>query len=68
MLVETAFISNASDERKLVDPVHQQRIADAIRAGVRDFFADRPPPGTKLAALSASRRGGASGAQTLAER
>lgn len=68
MLVETAFISNATDERKLVDPAHQQRIADAIGAGVRDFFADRPPPGTRLAAIAASRRGGSSSAQTLAER
>ena len=68
MLVETAFISNASDERRLRDPGHQQRVAEAIRTGVRDFFIDKPPPGTKLAALAASRRGGASDAQTLAER
>jgi N-acetylmuramoyl-L-alanine amidase len=68
MLVETAFISNASDERRLRDPVHQQRVAEAIRTGVRDFFYDKPPPGTKLAALASSRRGGASSAQTLAER
>jgi N-acetylmuramoyl-L-alanine amidase len=68
MLVETAFISNASDERRLRDPVHQQRVAEAIRSGVRDFFYDKPPPGTRLAALASSRRGGASSAQTLAER
>lgn len=68
MLVETAFISNASDERRLRDPVHQQRVAEAIRSGVRDFFYDKPPPGTKLAALASKRRGGASSAQTLAER
>lgn len=68
MLVETAFISNASDERRLRDPSHQQRVAEAIRTGVREFFNDKPPPGTKLAALAASRRGGATSAQTLAER
>jgi N-acetylmuramoyl-L-alanine amidase len=68
MLVETAFISNAVDERKLRDAAHQQRIAEAIHAGVRDFFYDRPPPGTKLAALASARRGGAAPAQTLAER
>jgi len=68
MLVETAFISNAADERKLRDPAHQQRIADAIHAGVRDFLYDKPPPGTKLAALAASRRGGGVPAQALAER
>jgi N-acetylmuramoyl-L-alanine amidase len=68
MLVETAFISNAADERKLGDPGHQQRIAEAIHAGVRSFFHDRPPPGTKLAALAQARRGGAGSPQSLAER
>jgi N-acetylmuramoyl-L-alanine amidase len=68
MLVETAFISNAGDERKLRDPAYQQRVAEAIHAGVRDFFYDKPPPGTKLAAIVAARRGGATPTQTLAER
>jgi N-acetylmuramoyl-L-alanine amidase len=68
MLVETAFISNAGDERKLRDPAYQQRVAEAIHTGVRDFFYDKPPPGTKLAAIVAARRGGATPAQTLAER
>jgi N-acetylmuramoyl-L-alanine amidase len=68
MLVETAFISNAADERRLRDPAHQQRVAEAIHAGVRDFFHDRPPPGTKLAALASARRGGVVPAQALAER
>jgi len=68
MLVETAFISNATDERKLRDAAHQQRMAEAIHAGVRDFFYEKPPPGTKLAALVAARRGGGGATQTLAER
>ena len=68
MLVETAFISNAGDERRLRDPAYQQRVAEAIHVGVRDFFYDKPPPGTKLAAIVAARRGGATPAQTLAER
>ena len=58
MLVETAFISNAADERRLRDADFQQRVAEAIHAGVRDFFYDKPPPGTKLAAIVAARRGG----------
>jgi N-acetylmuramoyl-L-alanine amidase len=68
MLVETAFISNAADERRLRDAAYQQRVAAAIHAGVRGFFYDRPPPGTKLAAIVAARRGGATPGQTLAER
>jgi len=68
MLVETAFISNAADERRLRDGEFQQRVAEAIHAGVRDYFYDKPPPGTKLAAIVAARRSGAIPNQTLAER
>jgi N-acetylmuramoyl-L-alanine amidase len=68
MLVETAFISNVTDERRLSDSAHQQRIARAIHAGVRDYFYEKPPPGTKIAALAAVRRGGGTATQTLAER
>jgi N-acetylmuramoyl-L-alanine amidase len=68
MLVETAFISNADDERRLRDAGQQQRLAEAIRDGVKNYFYDRPPPGTKVAALSAAQRGGGGAAQTLAER
>ena len=56
MLVETAFISNATDERRLRDPDHQQLLAEAIRKGVRNYFYDKPPPGTRIAALAAVRR------------
>ncbi len=68
MLVETAFISNVTDERRLRDADHQQRVAEAIHAGVRDYFYDKPPPGTRLAAIVAARRGGSVPGQTLAER
>jgi N-acetylmuramoyl-L-alanine amidase len=56
VLVETAFISNAADERRLKDPVHQHKIAEAIHAGVRSYFYARPPPGTLVAALVAAQR------------
>jgi N-acetylmuramoyl-L-alanine amidase len=69
MLVETAFISNAGDERRLRDPEHQKRIAAAIRQGVRNYWYDNPPPGSKLAAIVAARRGGSvATASTVAER
>jgi N-acetylmuramoyl-L-alanine amidase len=67
MLVETGFISNAGDERRLRDGSHQQKIAEAIHAGIRGYWYDNPPPGTRLAALAAARRGGsASAPQTVA--
>ncbi len=49
ILVETAFISNPDEERKLRDPRHQKRLARAILRGIRRYFADHPPPGTWLA-------------------
>jgi N-acetylmuramoyl-L-alanine amidase len=69
MLVETAFISNPDDERRLRDADHQQRIAEAIRGGVRNYWYENPPPGTRVAALVAARRGGtADPAETVAGR
>lgn len=49
MLVETAFLSNADEERKLRNPAYQQLIAEAILRGVRGYFQKSPPPGTQLA-------------------
>ena len=68
MLVETAFISNATDERRLRDPDEQDKLAAAIRDGVKRYFYDRPPPGTKVAAMARQQGGGGGSAQTLAER
>jgi len=53
MLVETAFLSNAADERALRDPAHQQRLAGAIHRGVKRYFYDFPLPGTRVATLAA---------------
>jgi N-acetylmuramoyl-L-alanine amidase len=49
MLVETAFISNPEEEKKLRDPKHQERIARAVLTGIRTYFHNSPPPGTWLA-------------------
>jgi N-acetylmuramoyl-L-alanine amidase len=56
MLVETAFISNPKEEAKLNDAAYQQRLADAILAGVRTYFYDNPPPGTQVAQRVAQLR------------
>ena len=39
ILVETAFISNYEEEKKLVSPAFQQQMAEAIMSGVRQYFA-----------------------------
>jgi N-acetylmuramoyl-L-alanine amidase len=49
ILVETAFISNPDEERKLRDPNHQYALARSIMDGVRAYFRQNPPPGTLLA-------------------
>ena len=50
MLVETAFISNPDEERRLSDPSQQAAIARAVFGGINSYFVRTPPPGTMLAA------------------
>ncbi|WP_051247231.1 N-acetylmuramoyl-L-alanine amidase [Thermomonas fusca] len=50
MLVETAFISNPDEEKRLADPTFQRTLASAILDGVDRYFSRQPPPGTLYAA------------------
>lgn len=43
ILVETAFISNPDEERRLRDPRYQARLAEAIHAGIVKYFRRHPP-------------------------
>lgn len=56
ILIETAFISNPAEERKLRSKKHQQRIAAAILKGVRNYFHANPPPGSLLALQDTKHR------------
>jgi N-acetylmuramoyl-L-alanine amidase len=49
MLVETAYISNPAEELRLRNPRQQANLADAIFAGVRNYFEQNPPAGTRFA-------------------
>ncbi|MBA6411625.1 N-acetylmuramoyl-L-alanine amidase [Parahaliea sp. F7430] len=49
ILIETGFISNPNDASRLNTRSYQQRMAQAIHAGIRDWFAAHPPAGTLLA-------------------
>jgi N-acetylmuramoyl-L-alanine amidase len=60
MLVETAFISNREDERKLSLPAHRAKLANAIFAGIEQYFQGNAPDGTRLAA---TRRNAGTGTQ-----
>jgi N-acetylmuramoyl-L-alanine amidase len=51
-LIETAFISNPEEERRLNDDAYQDKLAEAIVRGVRQYFIKHPPgPKARLAAL-----------------
>lgn len=52
ILVETAFISNPSEEENLLNTDYQTKMAGAIFGGVRDYFKSNTPiVDTKVAAL-----------------
>lgn len=51
ILVETGFISNPNEARKLSTTSHQQALARSITTGVKQFFQQNPPPGTYVAWL-----------------
>src|SRR6185437_13187504 len=53
MLVETAYISNPQEERRLHSQPYQAKLAAAIHQGVRDYFYANPPAGTRVAQLAA---------------
>ena len=43
ILVETAFISNPDEERKLKDNAYQEKLANAIFSGIKRYLAQNPP-------------------------
>ncbi|HET7763504.1 MAG TPA: N-acetylmuramoyl-L-alanine amidase [Burkholderiales bacterium] len=43
ILVETAFISNPDEERRLTDEAYQEKIARAILRGIKSYIAKNPP-------------------------
>ena len=49
ILVESGFLTNPTEEKKLRDADHQRRLASAILAGIRSYFYTNPPPDTQIA-------------------
>ena len=49
MLIETDYISDPAEERKLRNPARQLKIADAVFRGIRGYFRQHPPAGTLFA-------------------
>lgn len=62
ILVETAFISNPEEERKLRSEAYQQKVAEAIFKGIRRYFAQNPPLARERLVLNQRPGGEATGA------
>ncbi|HEX6363777.1 MAG TPA: N-acetylmuramoyl-L-alanine amidase, partial [Albitalea sp.] len=43
ILVETAFISNPEEEKRLKDGEYQEKMAGAILGGIKRYLAQNPP-------------------------
>jgi N-acetylmuramoyl-L-alanine amidase len=43
ILVETAFISNPDEERRLNDEAYQQKLAGAMLEGIKGYLGKQPP-------------------------
>ena len=64
ILIETGFLTNASDAKRLSDPHHQGKVAEAILDGIVRYFDRNPPAGTWFAA---ARRHTIARGETLSE-
>ena len=64
ILIETGFLTNPSDAKRLSDKAHQDKVARGILAGIIRYFDSNPPRGT---AFAASRRHTIARGETLSE-
>lgn len=55
ILVETGFISNPREEKNLASAAYQARLCQAIFQGVKRYFEDYPPHGSKMEAEATQR-------------
>lgn len=49
VLIETAYLSNPSEEAALKSADHQAKLARALSNGIVEYFYENPPPGSYLA-------------------
>lgn len=49
ILIETGFISNPDEAKRLADAAYRRKLAQSIHRGVVDWFSAHPPPGSLLA-------------------
>ena len=64
VLIETGFLTNPSDAKRLSNSKHQKKVARAILDGILRYFDRNPPPGTTFAS---ARRHTIARGETLSE-
>ncbi len=67
ILIETAYISNPSEEKRLKTSEYQGRLAKSILKGLKDYFYDYPLEGTYIASVSKRRKHTIAKGDTLSE-
>ena len=67
VLVETAFITNPDEEKRLKSKRGRERIARAIADGIVAYFEHSPPPGTWVAKNGGRKSHIVSRGETLSE-
>ena len=66
ILVETGFISNPQEAKKLSNDSHRKYLAGAIFKGIKSYFYDAPPAGSYIAWSKGGNSGGQSRQYTIA--
>nr|WP_229838085.1 N-acetylmuramoyl-L-alanine amidase [Cellvibrio zantedeschiae] len=56
ILVETGFISNAAEAKKLASDDYREKMAQAVFKGVRQYFAQHPPASSSSSATVVAER------------
>lgn len=56
ILIETGFISNPREESNLTNPAYQAHLTQAIFQGLKRYFWDYPPHGTRIEALAGNNK------------
>lgn len=57
LLIETGYLSNPNEARRLASADYQRRLADSIVQGVMNYFYERPPEGSLIAWQKANNQG-----------
>ncbi len=56
ILIETGYLSNPAEARRLTHRDHQNKIAKAVVNGIKSYMTRSPPPGTLIAARMEGNR------------